>query len=752
FWINDEITYDQSFTNYSRVAQLKTTQVFNGKISSHTAVAIPMASELRSKYASDFKYVALGSWNFGHVLASGDKKINIQGMAAEAALPRILSLKMLEGSRDVLDDPSSILINKSLAITLFGKTDAMNKPIKIDNNYSLKVAGVFEDFPHNSSFSDVKYLTSWKKYAESEEWIRNSADQWDNHSFQIFTQMNDNIDFAKTTDKIKYIPRAHVKQGEEQVFLHPMSEWRLYSEFKDGKNVGGRIEIVWLFGIIGIFVLLLACINFMNLSTARSEKRAKEVGIRKAVGSLRKQLISQFLCESLLVSLFAWLFSLLLVLALLGFFNGLAAKEIRFPWTSLSFWGLSLLFTIITGLIAGSYPAFYLSGFQPVKVLKGTFRVGRFAALPRKVLVVIQFTVSIALIIGTIIVFRQVQFAKSRPVGYSREGLLTVDINTADLSKNISNIEQELKKSGTILTLATSSSPATGVWSNQIGFDWKGKDPTTTPLFGVVAVTHDFGKTIGWKIKEGRDFSREYLTDTGALILNESAVKLTGLKNPVGTMIKWQDKERPVVGIVKDMIMESPYTPIKPTVFFLEYGWRSVITMRLNPNLTIKQALGKIEPVFKRFDPESPFEYKFTDNEYALKFADEERVGNLATFFAILAIFISCLGLFGLASFVAEQKTKEIGVRKVLGASVTNVWQMLSKDFVVLVLISCLIAIPIAWYYLYGWLAKFEYHTEISPWVFVVAVAGAMIITLLTISFQAIKAGLANPVKSLRSE
>jgi ABC-type antimicrobial peptide transport system permease subunit len=751
-WIYDEVSANKYHKNYARVAQLMTTQTFNDETGTGHAIAIPIAAELRNKYSADFKYVALCSWNFSHILAVGDKKLSAEGMWAEPDFPRILPLKILKGNMSALNDPSSVMLSESIARTIFGKQDPMNKVIKLDNRAEVKVAAVYEDFPHNSTFYPVKYLLSWKKYLTMEPWLKNAETQWGNHSFQLYVQLNDNIDIDKTTAKIKDIPKAHVDEGKEEILLHPMEKWHLYSEFKNGKIAGGRIEFVWLFGIIGVFVLLLACINFMNLSTARSEKRAKEVGIRKTVGSLRRQLISQFLCESLLVAMIAFLVAILLVLALLPFFNGLSDKEMRFPWANPGFWGISLLFTLLTGLVAGSYPAFYLSGFQPVKVLKGTFRAGRFAALPRKVLVIIQFTVSIALIIGTIIVFRQIQFAKNRPVGYTREGLITVMISTPELNQHFSAIQQSLTSSGVVSSMAISSSPSTGVWSNQIGFDWKGKDPTTVPLFGIVAVTHDFGKTLNWKILKGRDFSSEFKTDTGALILNEAAVKLTGLKNPVGEIIKWNDEERPVVGIVKDMVMESPYSPIKPTIFFLDYNWASVITMRVRPNLSMKAALEKIEPVFKKFNPGAPFDYKFTDDEYAEKFADEERIGNLATFFAILAIFISCLGLFGLASFVAEQRTKEIGVRKVLGASVTTVWRMLSKDFIMLVLISCLIAAPLAWYFLYGWLERYEYRTEISWWVFFIAIAGAMGITLLTISFQAIKAGLANPVKSLRSE
>ena len=384
--------------------------------------------------------------------------------------------------------------------------------------------------------------------------------------------------------------------------------------------------------------------------------------------------------------------------------------------------------------------------------MKGTLKAGRWAAVPRKVLVVVQFTVSIALIIGTTIVFRQIQFAKDRPVGYSRDGMFTVMINTPELYGHYNSLRDDLIRTGVVENMAESSSPSTGIWSNQIGFDWKGKDPNSVPLFGIVACTHDFGSTIHWNIKEGRDFSRKFITDSLGMVMNESAVKLIGLKNLVGEIIKWNDKEYHVVGIVKDMVMESPFEPIKPTIFFINYGWTSVITVRIKPSIPMREALSKVEPVFKTYNPGSPFEYKFIDEDYAEKFAGEERIGNLATFFAILAIFISSLGLFGLASFVAEQRTKEIGVRKVLGASVFHVWQMLSKDFLILVAISCLIAIPIAWYYLSRWLEGYNYRTTISWWVFVVAVLGSLAVTIATVSFQAIRAAVANPVKSLRTE
>jgi len=384
--------------------------------------------------------------------------------------------------------------------------------------------------------------------------------------------------------------------------------------------------------------------------------------------------------------------------------------------------------------------------------LKGTFRVGRYAAIPRKVLVVLQFTISIALIIGTIIVYRQIQHAKDRPVGYTREGLITINMNTPDLHGHYDALRSDLLATGVVENMAESSSPSTEVWSNQIGFEWEGKDPTSLPLFGIVSVSQDFGKTIGWQIKAGRDFSRSFSTDTTGLILNEAAVKLTGIKDITGKTIKWNEKPYTVIGVVHDMVMQSPYEPIKPTIFTMDPDWVNTVTIRIKPAIAVSAALPKIETVFKKYNPGSPFEFKFTDEQYSKKFSDEERIGNLSTFFAILAVFISCLGLFGLASFVAEQRTKEIGVRKVLGASIFNLWQMLSKDFVTLVIISCLIAIPVAWYFLHQWLQRYTYRTDISWWIFIIAAVGALLITMATVSFQAIKAAMANPVKSLRTE
>ena len=750
-WIWDELTFDRYHENHAKLAQIMTNQTFNGERGTGPAVSVPFGLDLRLKHTDVFKYVTLTSWDDTRILSVGDKQVSMTGMAAQPEFPRMVTLKMVEGSLDALKDPSTMLINTSVAKALFGDVDPINKTIKMDNRISLRVGGVYRDLPRNTTLYRTQFVFAWDKYTE-EDWVKRSMGEWDNHSFQLFVQMNDGVSMDRANAAIKNIAKEHVKEGDEEEMLFPMDKWRLYSNFSNGKIDGGRIQFVWMFGIIGVFVLLLACINFMNLSTARSEKRAKEVGIRKTVGSLRSQLVWQLLTESVLIAFLAFVLSLVMVGASLPFFNTLSDKSMIIPWSNVAFWALALGFTIFTGVLSGSYPAFYLSAFEPIKVLKGTFRVGRFAALPRKILVVLQFTVSITLIIGTIIVFRQIQYAKNRPVGYTREGLISMDMNTPDIYGHYNALRGDLLATGSVLDMAEASANTTRISSNQIGFDWEGKDPTTTPLFGIVAVTHDYGSTIGWKILSGRDFSRNFPTDTGAMILNESAVKLMGLKDPVGKTIKWNGKPHVVDGIVRDMVMESPYDPLVPTIFYVDYNWTNSILIRIKPTVSVRTALAQMEPIFKRYDPGSPFSYHFTDEDYAEKFSDEERVGNLASVFACLAIFISCLGLFGLASFVAEQRRKEMGVRKVLGASVLSIWRLLSTEFVLLVIISCVIAAPLAWYYLEKWLEKYKYRTSISWWVFLVAALGALVITLLTVSFQAIRAATTSPVKSLRTE
>jgi len=752
-WIHDELTYNKFHQNYDRLAQVYIRQTFNDKTGAGEAMSIPSGRALQTNFKDDFKDVIMASWNFSHILAYEDKKFIHEGMYAEPTFPKMLTLNMLKGSYDqALKEPNSILLSESVATALFGNDNPMGKIIKIDNKTNVQVTGVFADLPFNSSLYETKYYMPWSLYLTEEEWVKNSEEQWGNHSFQAFAQINENATMEKVSAKIKDVEIEHNKDGNPQLFLHPMKNWHLYGEFKNGQNVGGRIRFVWLFGIIGAFVLLLACINFMNLATARSEKRAREVGIRKTVGSLKGQLIGQFLSESLLVAFVGGLFALLFVQLSLSGFNELADKEIRIPWQQPIFWLLLGTFIIITGVLAGSYPAFYLSSFQPVSVLKGTFRTGRWASVPRKVLVVLQFTVSIALIIGTVVVFNQIQHAKNRPVNYDRQGLLQLFISTPDMDGKYDVIRHELLQTGAVYEMSQSSSPTTGVWSNQIGFDWEGKDPNSLPLFGIVACTHDFGKTVGWEVLEGRDFSRDFATDTSALILNEAAVELTGLDNIVGKTIRWNDKPCQVVGVVKNMIMESPYEPIKPTIFSLNYDWASLFNIKLMPGVPVQDALKKVEAIFKQYNPGSPFDFNFADEEYERKFRAEERIGKLSRVFAILAIFISCLGLFGLSSYVAEQRSKEISIRKVLGASIADMMALLSKDFVILVVISIAIATPLAWWGMNNWLQDYTYRVSLQWWLFAAAGIAALCIALATVSFQAFRAAIANPAENLKSE
>jgi len=757
-WIWDELSYDKYNKNYDRIAAVMQQSTFNGEVGTGYNCPAPLANELRNSYGSEFKHVVLSWWNRDHILSFGSNKFTRIGKFMEPEAPALMSLTMLKGSLDGLKDPSSILISASAAKTIFGDSDPMNKLMMIDSKLNVKVTGVYEDIPLTSRFKNVAFIAPWELFVSTDDMMKNFKNNWGWDAAEIFVQLADNADMNKVSAKIRNSKLEKIKDNKElaaykpEMLLQPMSRWHLYSEWKNGVNTGGSIQFVWLFGLIGLFVLLLACINFMNLATARSEKRAKEVGIRKAIGSLKKQLIAQFFTESFLVVGLAFTLSLLLMQITLPFFNQVAGKTLSIPWTNPFFWIAGIGFSLFTGFIAGSYPAFYLSSFKPVKVLKGTFKAGRHAATPRKVLVVLQFSVSVILIIGTIIVFQQIQFAKNRPIGYSRDGLIQLQMNTPEFYTHEETMRNDLLKTGAVVEMAESSSPPTGVWSGRSGFDWPGKDPSLQAEFGAVAVTHEYGKTMGWQFKEGRDFSKEFATDSSALVLNEAAVKFMNLKNPVGSTVKWDDENYKVIGVIKNMVMESPYDPVRQIVYSLKNEKLSFILIKINPSISAVEALNKIQGVFQKYAPSSPFDYKFVDENFSKKFAAEERIGKLASFFAALAIFISCLGLFGMASFMAEQRTKEIGVRKVLGASVFNLWKLLSTDFVTLVFISFFIAIPVSWFLMHSWLQNYEYRTSISLWVFVITGSMALLITLATVSFQAIKAALANPVKSLRTE
>jgi ABC-type antimicrobial peptide transport system permease subunit len=753
-WITDEMSFDHYSPDHRRLGIAMHYTYLGDQNGTSEVIPMPWGNAFRSQYPHLFSSTALTSGTaFDGLVSYGDHVVNGKALWAQIQLPQMFGFRFIKGDIAAAKDPSTVLISQSLATALFGKTDPIGKTVKGGNQIDFRVGGVYEDIPRNTSFYGLQIILPWDNKGNG---YRNASTDWFDHDGNLYVELAPGVTAEQASARIRPMPMSHltnlnIKGLVEEAFIHPLDKAHLWNNFKNGKPDGGPIRFVWLFGIIGVFVLLLACINFMNLSTARSERRAKEVGIRKTLGSLTRQLIAQFLSESVLVAFIAVLIALVIVGLALPFFNQLAAKDMYIPWGEPLFW-LSLLgFALSTGLLAGSYPAFYLSRFNPVKALKGSFKAGRFASLPRQVLVVLQFTVSLTLIIGTIIVFRQIMYSKDRPIGYTREGLITVDMNTPEIGQHYEALRTELIQKGLAADVAASNMTTTK-FADDNTMEWQGKRPDQMAVaFNNVNVTPDYGHTIGWHIVSGRDFSRDYPTDSSSAILNEKAVRDMQIKDPVGLRVKLFGKEYHVIGVAANMVSASPYDTIQPAVF-VGSTYNSVMIVRIKPGLMTHTALAQMEPIFKKYNPASPFIYNFVDNEYSAKFASEERIGNLAAVFTGLAIFISCLGLFGLAAFVAEQRTKEIGVRKVLGAGVFSLWSLLSKNFLKLTAISILIAIPVAWYGMNKWIGQYNYHAALSWWIFASAGAGILLITLLTVSFQSLKAAFMNPVKSLRSE
>ena len=569
-------------------------------------------------------------------------------------------------------------------------------------------------------------------------------------------QLQPGANYAQLAPKIRnvvYDKSEQMRNIKPEIFLHTVKDWHLYSTFENGRVSGGFVEYVRMFVIIGVLVLLIACINFINLSTARSEKRAREVGVRKAIGSRRKDLIVQFLTETILITFFAFVLSVAFVQLALQPFNALTGGTVRIPYGSLLFWGIMVTFILITSLLAGLRPAFYLSSFNPVKVLKGTLVMGKGRAFSRKILVVSQFTCSIALIISTMIIYQQIKYAKERPTGYEVSRLLMTDIN-GDLSNNYDALRNDLVQSGLVENVARASSKVTNIWSHAAIQNWPGKNPGEEMLnIGAIFVSDNYFRTLGMQMKEGTDFKQSVLADSANVIIYEAAAKRMGLKNPINVEITWNGSPARlrITGVVKDALMESPFTPVAPAIFG-HVDWGRTIFYRLSKNAGTHDAIQRIEKIFNRYNPAYPYSYSFADEEYNQKFKLEVLIGKLAGIFAGLAIFISCLGLFGLAAYIAERRAREVGIRKVLGATVGQVWLLLSKDFIFLVLISCVLASAISLYFLHGWLQRYDYRVGIDPAVFFIATLLAVVITLFTISFQAIKIALTNPVRTLRSE
>jgi putative ABC transport system permease protein len=756
-WIQDEWTFNTYHGNYQRIAQVyRNGPGNNDKIETNGVMPTGLGTELGEKYDAQFsKVVLIRSRLEDRVLSVGDRKFSQNGYFMQPAGAEMFGLRMKAGIQNGLADLKSILLSESLARKIFGDADPINQLVTMDAKWELKVTGIYEDLPKNSTFAEASYFAPLDLFLEG--WA--SLNVWDNYNMNLYVQLNEGQTFEGASAAIKDVIRTHAgRSGPENIFLLPMVDWHLRAQFEDGKAVtSDRMKLIWLYCFIACFVLILACINFMNLSTARSEKRAKEVGIRKSIGSHRRQLVMQFFGESLLIASLALVMSLLLVTLTLPWFNQVADKAMAMPWTHYKFWLSTVGFALVTGLLAGSYPALYLSSFDPVRVLKGSFKAGRAASIPRRIMVVVQFTVSITLIIGTVAVYNQIQFTKNRPVGYTREGLVEIHLRSPEAMGRYTPLQNELKKTGTVLEIAEGSHSVNSQRGWNGGFTWQGRNNETTDLsFNINHVTYEYGKTLGWKFVEGRDFSRAFASDVSGLVINETAARLMGFEHATGEVLMAPANNGMVpvtiLGVISDVIKGSPYEPADPCMYFLSEADQSWLFIRIDPRVSTHEALPKIEAVFKALMPSVLFDYKFADEEYSAKFRAEERIGTLATVFSSLAIFISCCGLLGLVSFVAAQRTKEIGIRKVMGASVLNVWRLLSSEFLILVFISSSVAIPIASWLMTRWLKQFAYHTTPGWHIYALAALGALLITLLTVSIQTIKAANANPVRSLRSE
>jgi len=753
-WITGEFAVDKSYPDRARIVEIMQDQRPEGTPAgspiTYRGYTVSSALEpfLQKDYKDIFAETAMFEWPRDCVLSNGDKNISRQGSWVGSSFPTIFGYHFLDGNAESLRDPSTALISRSTAIALYGTEKAVGKTFKYNNQLLFTVGGVYADLPQTSSFHDIDFFTPITNKAM--DFLTRNTD-FNNHSCRIFARLAGNTTPEGATARIKDLCTPFVKHNIETYTVFPFDQLYLHYDESGNAAGGGRIGFVRLIGIIGIFVLLLACINFMNLSTARSEKRAREVGIRKTLGSLRTQLVSQFLGESLLVAFLAFVLAIGLTELSLPVFSQLSGKPMALPFTSPIFWALSLAITVITGLLAGSYPAFYLSGFRPVKVLKGAFKAGKGASLPRKILVVAQFSISLSLIIGTLVVFRQVHYAMDRPVGYDRAGLINIPVNTDSLDRHYEALRTSLLNTGVVAGVANASTQLTAFYQNNF-MEWPGMTEEQKNIsFRDIDVNADFGPTIGWTVLQGRDFSRAYPTDSTAAVVNESGAHALGFKDPIGKTFRYNNALWTIIGVTKDMISNSPYDKVQPAVF-LGDGGHSVDIIRLKPGAPIRTALTAIEAVYKQYNPASPFIYHFNDDDYAQKFVTETRIGNLTTVFSGLAILISCLGLFGLASFVAEQRTKEVGIRKVLGAGVVDLWALLSGDFLKLIVLSMAIAMPLIGLAMNKWLQNYTLHTSLSPWIFVLAGVGMLLITLCTVSFQALKAALMNPVKSLRTE
>lgn len=749
-WVADETSFDSFHPKSEKLYQLWVHAEFDGKINSWNSVPLPTYEALKPAHSA-IANTAVADWGGKHLLKVGEKRMMQQGFFVSEEFLEMFEFPLLIGDAEsVLDDPSSIVITESLAKSLFGDADPMNQVIRVDDKSSLKVSGILKDIPKNSSF-EFEYLMTWKHRESISPWVIENKTNWGNYSFQVYVEL---ADASKEADVEAGIAKMLFEHGETEIpnelFLHPLLQWRLYSSFENGKITGGMSDYVKLFTAIAVFILVIACINFMNLSTARSERRAREVGVRKSLGSNRQQLILQFLGESLFLAILSFVLAVLLSLLVLPAYNNLVEKQLVIDFTSSTFWTYSMVVVLVTGVFSGSYPAFYLSSFNPVKTLKGSFSVGKGGSIPRKVLVIIQFGFAILLMISTVVIFKQIELVKNRELGYTQENLITINY-TEEIAKNYYVLKDELEQSGYVESVTRANSAITDINSNNF-LGWPGKPEAQRVIFTTIATEYDYAKTMGIKVLQGRDFSKDFTTDTAAIVINKAALDLMGLEDPIGTPLDLWGQKRTLIGVIDNVLMGSPYEPVKPLFMIVNPGWIDAVTVRLKATNDLQGSLAVVEEIFNKHNSAYPFEYTFVDVEFQKKFTTINMTQKLATLFSLLTIFITGLGLFGLASYTAEQRIKEIGIRKVLGASVVSLVTLISKDFTRLVLIAFVFSAPLAWYLLDKYLERYKIHTEISWWIFPATGVIALVFALAIVTNQARRAALTNPARSLRSE
>ncbi|MBB6612809.1 ABC transporter permease [Pontibacter sp. Tf4] len=750
-WVRDELSFDRFHQDTDNLYRLMELQSYPGADNLTTdATPGPLAEALEKDFPEIKHAVRSSTWEWKKLLTYQDKILKVDGRYTDPAFFEMFSFPLLHGdARQVLVNPNSIVISEKVAIQFFGSAEeAMGKIFKVDNRDSYKVTGVMQDAPKNSSmqFDWVLPLGDLINHPDG-HWLK----RWDNNGIRTFVQLQPGTDLVAFNEKIKNHITKYSKDDDTELFLQPVSEMYLYGKFNGTKVAGGgRIETVRLFSVVAVFILAIACINFMNLATARSAKRAKEVGVRKAIGANKSSLIKQFMIESMLVAFLALFVSVNLTGILLPHFNELTGKFITLDLSDPAL--LSLLFgvAIVTGILSGSYPAFFLSSFDPVVVLKGTSKVSKRISVFRKGLVVFQFILSGLLIISTLVVYLQLHYIRTKNIGLNRENVLYFQLD-GDLGKKYEVLKRDLQNIPGIVGLSASDQIPLDISNSTGDVHWKGKDPNANVLFGMMAVDYNYANAMGIQVKDGRDFSKDFGTDTSAFIINEEAVRLMQLQDPVGQPIQIWNIKGHIVGVVKDFNSRSMHSSMQPLILRLQDANQRYLYARIAPG-QMPEVLAAVEQIVKRHNPAFPFEYHFLDEDFEKMYKSEAVMGRLTQYFAIIAIFISCLGLFGLALFTAEQRTKEIGIRKVLGASVASIVYMLSKGFLKLVLIANLIALPLGWYFMNGWLENYVDRTDMSWWIFASAFISTIVIAIITLSFHAIKTAIANPVTSLRTE